>query len=113
MTQSKHSDSPPLAQSGPHKFSSIRWWDALSAGGRCKHCFLPRHAHPVHRWVRARPWGDHRRADVSWALMSTRRKKEPWMSDRVCAWCGHAWTERGFDHHGCAEALKEEAEGLL
>jgi hypothetical protein len=51
----------------PHTFRPLQPWDALRRNGRCKRCFLPRVAHPIHNaWVPARPLGDKRRAELSW-----------------------------------------------
>lgn len=56
---------------GPHTFRPLRPWD-LRSNGRCRHCLLPMHAHPVHAWVVARPLGDRRRAEVKWENLSAR-----------------------------------------
>jgi len=49
---------------GPHKFKPIRIWDRMHKWGRCQACFLPKFAHPVHYWVRARPLFDRSEADL-------------------------------------------------
>lgn len=44
---------------GPHEFKALKIWDGWTRNGRCLHCFLPKFAHPVRYWVRARPlWDD-------------------------------------------------------
>jgi hypothetical protein len=55
---------------GPHTFRPLRWWDALRSNGRCAHCYIPRSAHPVHGWIRARPLGDKRKAELTFEAMS-------------------------------------------
>jgi hypothetical protein len=49
----------------PHSFKPLRWWD-MRKNGRCRHCFLPMDAHPIHYWAPARPLGDKRKAELSW-----------------------------------------------
>lgn len=53
---------------GPHKFTPMRLWD-LRGGGRCRACFLPMNAHPVHCWVPSRPLGDKSKAELSWQTL--------------------------------------------
>ena len=62
----------PYTQTGPHRFRPLRWWDALHAGGRCRHCLIPRHAHPVRCWVGARALGDKRKAELSFDALNGR-----------------------------------------
>jgi hypothetical protein len=54
----------------PHSFKPLRPWDALYSGGRCRACFAPKYAHPMHCWVAARPLGDKRRAELSFEALS-------------------------------------------
>lgn len=49
---------PVSPQSEPHPFAPLRWWDDFHKQGRCRHCFLPRHSHPVLAWWASRPLGD-------------------------------------------------------
>lgn len=56
-------------QTRPHAFRPIRPWD-LRGGGRCRHCYLPMNAHPIHFWARARPLGDKRKAELSFEYLS-------------------------------------------
>lgn len=56
-----------MSQNGtsPHHFKPLRPWD-MRSGGRCRHCLLPCHAHPVHYWAPARAIGDKRKAAITW-----------------------------------------------
>lgn len=56
--------------SGPHSFRPYRWWDAFRKNGRCRGCYAPRHAHPIHFWIRARPIGDGTKAELSFDVLS-------------------------------------------
>jgi hypothetical protein len=56
-------------QTGPHSFRPLRWWDAFRGNGRCRHCLIPRSAHPVHGWIRARALGDKRKAELSFEAL--------------------------------------------
>jgi hypothetical protein len=49
---------------GPHDFKPIRIWDLWSKNGRCSACFLPKSEHPIHYWVRARPFHDYSEPDL-------------------------------------------------
>jgi hypothetical protein len=53
----------------PHSFRPLRPWD-MRSGGRCRYCLLPAHAHPIHYWAPARPIGDKRKAELSYATLS-------------------------------------------
>lgn len=53
-------------RTSPHAFRPLKAWDALHGNGRCRHCYLPRNAHPIHYWAPARPLGDKRKAELSW-----------------------------------------------
>ena len=52
----------------PHDYVPLRWWDRLvfrlsghpPVLGRCRHCYYPGDAHPISKWVQARPLGDKR-----------------------------------------------------
>jgi hypothetical protein len=48
----------------PHTFTPLRFWDARP-GGRCRRCYLPCSAHPIHAWVPARPVGDKEKAALT------------------------------------------------
>lgn len=43
-------------QVGPHRFRPLRPWD-VRGGGRCRACYLPKSAHPIHCYVPSRPLG--------------------------------------------------------
>jgi len=47
---------------GPHGFHP----QGLLGWRRCRHCYLPRDAHPVHCWVPSRPLGDKTPAALTW-----------------------------------------------
>jgi hypothetical protein len=49
---------------GPHDFKALKFWDRWRKNGRCEDCFLPKFAHPVHYWSRARPLFDRSEADL-------------------------------------------------
>jgi hypothetical protein len=53
-----------VIKTSPHKFKPIRIWDRTHKNGRCRHCFLPKFAHPVRGWVLARPLFDKSEADL-------------------------------------------------
>jgi hypothetical protein len=53
----------------PHSFRPLRPWD-LRSGGRCQHCYLPMHAHPVHYDAPVRGYGDMRKAELNIAALS-------------------------------------------
>ena len=59
------------ATTSPHKFVPLRPWD-IRPGGRCRHCFIPRNAHPIHYWAPARPYGDKSKAVLSWESLHGR-----------------------------------------
>lgn len=46
---------------GPHTFRPLSFWDRFRRLGRCCHCYIPKHGHPVHTWMAARPVGDVQR----------------------------------------------------
>lgn len=52
----------------PHSFRQLTPWD-IGPNGRCRHCFLPCNAHPIHYWAPARPVGDRRPASMSWEAL--------------------------------------------
>lgn len=60
----------------PHAFRPLRPWDALRPSGRCRHCYAPRFAHPMHCWVQARPYGDKSPAELSFAALSGSREEK-------------------------------------
>jgi hypothetical protein len=64
MTEHRHA-APSV---GPHDYAPLARHDAHHPGGRCRHCYNPRDAHPVERWVRARPLQDTTGEDpyVTW-----------------------------------------------
>ena len=47
---------------GAHQFKPISRWRNK---GRCKHCYVPEHLHPIDGWVEARPIGDKRLPKLS------------------------------------------------
>lgn len=53
----------------PHSFRPLRPWD-MRRGGRCRHCYAPMFAHPMHCWVRARPMGDKSKAELSFDALT-------------------------------------------
>lgn len=61
--------SDAMTSTSPHSFRPLRFWDVRS-NGRCRHCFLPMYAHPIHYWAPARPWGDKRKAELSFEALS-------------------------------------------
>jgi hypothetical protein len=56
----------PGVSTSPHRFRPLRWWDAFRGPGRCRHCLLPRDAHPIHYWAPARALGDKTKAELTW-----------------------------------------------
>jgi hypothetical protein len=62
----RESTRKPSVSTSPHGFRPLKPWDALRSSGRCRHCLLPRYAHPVHYWAPARALGDRSKAEVSW-----------------------------------------------
>lgn len=52
----------------PHTFKPLRPLD-MRSNGRCRACYLPMHAHPIHYWAPGRPLGDKRKAEMSWKAL--------------------------------------------
>lgn len=61
----------------PHSFHPLRFWDALHSGGRCRHCYAPRLAHPMRCWVASRPIGDKSKAELSFEALPGRADSQP------------------------------------
>jgi hypothetical protein len=55
-------------KTSPHKFFPLRPWD-IRPNGRCRHCYAPKNAHPMHCWVLARPLGDKRKAELTFEML--------------------------------------------
>lgn len=53
----------------PHSFRTLFFTD-IFPNGRCRHCYFPRSAHPIHAWVPARFLGDNRRFSLADAAIA-------------------------------------------
>ena len=60
-----------MTRTPAHSFRPLHLWDCRP-GGRCRRCLLPCHAHPIHYDAPARPKGDTRKAELSFATLSGR-----------------------------------------
>lgn len=64
-------NTPHKVDVSPHRFKPLRAWDALYGGGRCEACYATRSAHPMHCWVAARPFGDRRKAELTFEMLNS------------------------------------------